>query len=358
MLIYILVVIIPLLMGSLYSKKLKANNIIVGEENKKVRWKYIFVSALPMFFLIAFRNQDLGADTGVYLSHFKEMINKPWDKIFDRSRMEHGYLIFVKLLTYVTHSPLIFQIIYSTIYLFAITSFVNELEEEHFFVLFLFGTLGTYIFMFTGVRQCLAMSICFFSFRFVKQRKIVPFALLMVLAFYFHKSSILFIAAYFIYSRKISWWNLLIYIIIMVIAVLYLDIIQQWFNDQLEYDYAIEGNTGGIIFSLVIIALTAFTVFLLYNNKSLNEQSQGLINIGLIATIFWVLRIVTRVAERPTYYFIPFLFAALAYAIRNIKKSNEKDIVKIIIFCLAIALYIYKFFTSFASLVPYMFYTI
>ena len=356
MLIYILVVLIPLLVSELYSRKVKINNLLTDKAEKKLRWKYIFLSALPMFFLVAFRNQDLGADTGVYLSHFEQMINKPWDQIFDRSRMEHGYLIFVKLITYITHSPLMFQIIYSTIYLFAIASFINELEEDHFFVLFLFGTLGTYIFMFTGVRQNLAISICLFSFRFIKKRKILPFALLMLLAFYFHKSSILFVAAYLIYSRKLSWWNLFIYIVVMFIVVFYLEVIQQWFNDQFEYDYGIEENAGGIIFSLVIISLTIFTIFLIYANKSLNKQSQGLINIGLMATLFWVLRIITRVAERPSYYFLPFLFAALAYAINHIKKGEEKNTVKLVVVVLALALYIYKFFTSFSSLVPYIFY--
>lgn len=357
MLIYILVAIFPLLIGNLYDKKVRASSSFDIGENKKVRWKYILLAAFPMFFLIAFRNQDLGADTGIYLLRFQEMINTPWNAIFDNSRMEHGYLVFVKLVTYITHSPLGFQIIYTTFYLLAITSFANELEENQFFVLFLFATFGIYIFMFTGVRQCLAISICMFSFCFVKRRKIVPFALLILLAFYFHKSAILFIAAYLIYPRKLSWWNLVIYIVLMLLAVLYLDVIQQWFNDQLEYDYGIEGNTGGLIFSLVIVSITVFTIFLIQGNKSLNKQSQGLINIGLIATLFWVLRLSTRVAERPSYYFLPFLLAALAYAINNIKNQKEKDIVKIIIIVLALALYVYKFFTSFASLVPYSFYS-
>ena len=45
-------------------------------------------------------------------------------------------------------------------------------------VLFLFATLGSYTFMFTGVRQCLAMSVCFYSYRFIKGKKIITVVLL------------------------------------------------------------------------------------------------------------------------------------------------------------------------------------
>lgn len=354
MVVYLLVAIIPLLVGILYKKNVK-NNMLLPD---KKRWKYILLAALPMFFLIAFRNQNLGADTGMYIKHFNKMLNTPWNKIFDNTRMEVGYVIFVKLITCFTSNPLIYQVICAAIYLFAVTSFANQIEEDPFFVLFLFCTLGSYMFMFTGTRQCLAISICLFSFRFIKKRKILPFALLMILAFYFHKSSILFIAAYLIYSRKLTWWNILIYIILMAVAVVYLDVIQQWFNDQLEYDYEIEGNTGGVIFTMFMLVITAFSIFIVMSNNKVNAESKGLINIGIIATIFWVLRLLTRVAERPSYYFLPFSFAALVYAINSIKKSNEKEIVKIIVIILAFALYIYRFLTNFSSFVPYSFYAL
>ena len=53
MLPYILVVVFPLLVGGLYNKRVKENNLLKEEVyNKKVRWRYILFAALPMFFLI------------------------------------------------------------------------------------------------------------------------------------------------------------------------------------------------------------------------------------------------------------------------------------------------------------------
>ena len=358
MLAYLVVVIFPLFVEGWYKKKVGGYKSLKDNEtrNKKIRWRYLFFAALPMFFLIAFRNQSIGADTNGYLENFERTINIPWDKLADSSRMEYVYLVFVKLVTYITHSPLGFQIIYTTIYLLALICFTNELEKEHFLFLFLFGTLGLYTFMFTGVRQCLAISFCMFSVKFIKKRKILPFALLMLLSFQFHKSSILFVVAYFIYSRKLNWINLLIYTVVMIFSVLYLSELQQWFNEQLDYDYGVEGQTGGIIFSMVMIMITTFTIFVVSSNKSLTKPIQGLINVGIIATILWVVRIFTRIAERPSFYFMACSFAAFAYAISTIKDKKEKDIIRVIVVTLSLALFVYRFFTSHQSFIPYAFY--
>lgn len=359
MLAYILVVIFPLFIEVWYKRRVRESDLLMDESrNKKVRWIYLFLAALPMFLLIAFRNQSIGADTGMYINHFNKMIKTSWLKLFDKANVEEGYLTFVKLITMFTDNPLIYQIICATIYLLAITSFTNQQEENHFFILFLFGTLGMYTFMFTGVRQCLAISICLFSYRFIRDRKIVPFAILMFLAFYFHKSSILFVAAYLIYLRKLSFWNALIYGAIMIFAVLYLDVIQQWFNQQLEYDYEIEAGAGGIIFTILVVAMTAFTIFVVISNKDTSKNTQGLINIGLIAMFFWIIRLFNRVAERPSYYFLICVFASFAYSIATIKKQNERDIVKMLVIVLALALFVYRLMTNQASFVPYSFFSL
>ena len=74
MFVYILVVIFPLLVERLYKKTVQAQGALQKDEarEKKNRWRYILLAALPMFFLIAFRNQSIGADTNGYLENFQK----------------------------------------------------------------------------------------------------------------------------------------------------------------------------------------------------------------------------------------------------------------------------------------------
>lgn len=360
MIIYIIVALFPLLVGMAYD--MRATVGISQEELQtkrqiRIRWWWLFIAALPMFTLIALRHFLIGADTSVYLKFFKEMVDTPWEHIFivneDGYRFEVGFVVFEKLLTHVTHNPEVYQVIYTAIYLVSIVTFANNLEKHNFAFLYIFATIGLYTFMFTGVRQCLAMCICLWSYPFIKKRKLIWFLLLLLLAFMFHKSAILFIAAYFIYNRKIGWINTIIYAIFATLAYIYIDVIQEWFNDALDYDYGIERTGNGIIFFSVMAMVTAFSLFTIVYYRKHTPEFAGMINIGIIALVMWLLRLVTRVAERPSFYFMFFSAAMLCYALDAPPEGRDKVVFRVLVYGAFMALYIYKFLTSFVTLVPY-----
>ncbi|MBR2871311.1 MAG: EpsG family protein [Clostridia bacterium] len=360
MIVYLAVAVFPLLMAQLYNltyQRGKAQGVSI-DKKQPGKWGYLFVAALPMFFLIGFRNQYIGPDTNEYIRNFQVLCDTPWNRIFDISRMEDGYMLFVKIITIFTDSPLIYQVICATIYWIAITDFSSQLDDENFLFLFLFATLGIYTFMFTGTRQNLAMCICLLSFRFIKNRKIIPFAILITIAYFFHKSSILFISAYIIYARKLNFLNVLIYVVIMVVCVMFLDFFQEWLNEQLEYEYEIEETEGGWVFSVLMVGITLYSLISLGMNGGFTKKNVGFFNVGIIATIFWILRLFTRVAERPSYYFMPFAMAALAGAVACIQNKDEKRITKMVVIVVGLLLYAYRFYTALSPYVPYKFFVL
>ena len=360
MIIYIIAAIFPLLVGYLFNTRVAigfTEEMVETKKYKRLRWRWLFLAALPLFVLIAFRGSHMGADTSVYLKFFKQVQITPWNRLLAENdatyKFEPGFVVFEKLLTYVTKSEQVYQVIYSSIYFLATVFFANQLEKCNFSFLYFFATIGTYTFMFTGVRQCLAMSICLFSYYFIKKRKLIPFLLLMLLAFSFHKSAILFIITYFIYNRKISWGNSLIYAIFGGLAFIYIDIIQEWFNDSLDYDYAIEETGNGFIMFAIIVIVTMFSFLMILYYKKQTKESVGMLNIGVITLILWFLRLATRVAERPSYYFMFFSAAMLVYALDALSETKDELLYKFIVYSSFMLLFVYKFLTSFASLVPY-----
>ena len=352
MLIYIFVAALPLLVGEVFSE-------VVKKTDKRYNLKRLgclLLAAVPMFFLIGFRNQDIGADTSNYLNHFTHIAQSPWSQIFDDTRMEYGYIVFVKIISLFTKSPLVYQVICALVYWVMISIFANQMDESSFSFLFLFSTLGSYTFMFTGTRQCLAMSICLFSYVFIRKRKIIPFLLLVVLAYFFHKSSILFLVTYFIHNRKITWYNMLIYGGVSALSVYYIENIQQFFNKALDYDYGIESTGSGGIFLILILGLTTMSYIITVMYDKLTKKFSGLFNIGVITVFFWILRIITRVAERPSFFFLFFSCALVAYALDVIPKAKERFVAKIVVFAVSLALYAYRFSANFSSYVPWQIY--
>ncbi|MBQ9861548.1 MAG: EpsG family protein [Clostridia bacterium] len=360
MLLYIFVAIVPLFVGALYDGKVErfATADMIGTKKyiRTRRW-WLMIAALPMFALIAFRGPWMGADTGVYIKFFNQMVDTPWDRIFAVNHagpeFEVGFVIFEKLMTHLTHNAQVYQVLYTSVYFIAVLNFACQLEKEGFLFLFFFATLGTYTFMFTGVRQCLAMSICLLSYNFVRKRQFVPFALMVILAYSFHNISIIFFAVYFIYPRKINAVNGLIYLIIGLIVFLSRDTWQKWFYENFDYYAQTDADGTGTIFFVVVLAITVFSVFFLVNHHKITEASQGVVNVGFITLLFWTLRLFTKAAGRPSYFFMFFTMATLVYGIDALEEGKEKTTAKALICLLCLALFVYRLNNSAAALVPY-----
>lgn len=324
------------------------------------RNKHILIAVLPIFILLAFRSGAMGADTGIYIRHFLSMINTPLERAMVNSRMELGYLIFVKILTYITKDPLVYQVICVTVMFIGLYSFLKQLKDaDAFLFLYFYCTLGLFFFMFTGTRQCLAMGICLFSYKYICQKKYIKFILCLVLAFFFHKSALLFWIIPLIYNRKVKGLNIGIYLVLAFIVGQFLEDIQDWINEQLDYSYAIESTNSGLIFLLVLLILTVFSMILIFNrdgNLNQNKYTRVLININFISVFFWIMRLQTRVAERPSYYFLFFSCAFYANALNSIEDKKQKFLYKILVCGFTMLLFIYRLSTNFKTLVPYEFF--
>jgi len=306
---------------------------------------------LPMFIIIGFRASYIGADTVVYLRHFLTVYYADLDFAIENSRMEAGYIRFVKYVGYLTKSAYTYQIIYTAIYFIGYYSFAKLLERETGFKFVYFViTLGLFYFMLTGVRQNLAISICLFSVQFLHKRKYVIVALLMCLAFTFHKSSLMFVFVILLWNKNLNKKTLILLVAGLIIVSTYLVGFQKWANEQFEYTYGIEETGNGIVFLFIVSALTAFAWYYYKNEGRYTPMVQGLFNANIFTLFMWILRQQTRIAERPSYYFLVISCALYAYMLHYYRRD---EIIVYGILTLAYLLFAYRLVTNFASIIPY-----
>lgn len=346
MLLYIFIALWPLFMLHLFEN--------VGSNSLKRKKQYLYFAAFPMFALLAFRNDSLGADTYIYAKHFVDSINMPLEIALQNTRMEFGYVTFVKYLGYLTESVQLYQITCVCIYFVCYMSFAKQLEgNDGFLFLYFVCTLGLFMFMFTGVRQCIAISICLYSYKYLKRNKYWICFILLGLAFTFHKSSFLFLFAIFIWHRNLNWKYLSIYVVLLYIVSLYLLDAQMFFNEQLDYNYEIEETGSGQVFLTFILLLSILSWIVIKKNKPISLYEKGLFNVNIITLFFWFLRLQTRIAERPSYYFLTFSCALYAYAMNNLPSCVYKKIIRFSVIVLCLMLYVYRLSTNFSSFLPY-----
>lgn len=358
MLLYGFVALFPLIVRYIYITT-HGSNAMQSEDRPKIL-RYIIISAIPMFLLIALRSNMMGNDTAAYMKFFYELKNIDFENIFNKSlrfgleRLEIGYLVFTKLTGYLTDSGLVYQIFYTLVYFVSILFFVYHEKADPFLTLFFFATLGTYMFYFTGVRQCLAMSVCLFAYYAAKNKKWIMFALLVLLACTFHKSAVIFAFIPLILNRKIKIYNFIFYIAGSFVVVNALEEINAFVNDTLGYEYALEDSNNGYISFLVMLIIFIFSLMFMSRRKRTNDRdTKILINTSVLCVGLWLLRLFTRTAERPAFYFSFFLCALLSYTLCDIPKNKNKTIWILLVCGACMLLYLYKFTNTFRHYVPY-----
>lgn len=324
------------------------------EERQRKLW--VYVAALPMFVLIAFRSGSIGPDTGVYRWMFTHIISKDWSMLTSGERVETGFLVFEKVLSMITQDELVYQVIVAIIYYVSVVEFACNFKGVEFDFLYLYGTLGLYKFMFTGERQCLAMCICLWSYKLIRERRLIGFAALMALAFTFHKSAILFAPAYYMYNKKKSSVVSLLMPLAIVVLPFFMSGLQGWVANLLGYnEYGIESTQNGIISFITILAISLYSIYMIATEPAVERTGivHPMNNISYFAVVFWVMRLITRVAERPSYYFMFFTMVVFAYCLSLFRDRNSRILITTAAYSLAFILFVYKMNTS--LYIPYSF---
>lgn len=317
--------------------------------SKKQIW--ILTCGVILFF-VGLRSYYVGNDTIGYINRFFVLRNYSYADIASFDYRDIGYFYFVKTIGLFTSSPTIFLFITSFVSLIGVFVTAHRYSEYPILVLFFFITLGNFLFVFTGIRQAIAMSICLLSLPYIEKRKVVPFVLIVLLASGIHHSAIIFLPTYFLSQRKINSNNLILTVVVTVIAYFFYDNLLQVANDIVGYSYGVEEVGNGLIFYLILLIILVHAYF---NREYWITEDKHLIamNMAIICAVLWTFRLISRTAERPSLYWlnmIPVVLTNSVCAPRWETQSKNVMLIKLAIIVLALL-----FFFRRVSGMPYSF---
>ncbi len=341
MIYYGIAAISPLVMWFLNSYITKVNQF---DDKQKVKLKNFLtvVAILPMFLLFVLRYKYIGADTIGYVRFFQneirtlsfgELLNQ------DIMRIEIGYRIYVKLISLFTENYTVFFLINGIVIFGTLLHFAKKYTENPFVFFFLFMTLGTYGFIETGLRQTLAMMVCLWSVDFLKDKKIIRFILLVLLASFFHQSAMIFLLLIPLFLIKRIDWIILTHVVMALVFFVGFGAFQELFNQWLGYNYEIEETGNGGIFLLLVLILFAFSLFMTYNKPPKVEGQSLIIQLSLLTVTFWLLRLISRTAERISYYYIFGLYVYFSQSL-SYYKDKLSNLIKVLLIAACFILFI------------------
>lgn len=269
--------------------------------------------ALKVFFvlitvLVMFRHESVGNDTGTYILYFREFTRMGWFDL-DKMDLEIGYAIFNKAVSVITKQPQMFLAIAAVTVAAMIYPTYHRLSEDTALTIVLFCIMSIFPMMFSGIRQMIAIGLGCIAYDFVREKRIVPFVVTVLLAISFHVSAFMLIFMYPLYHAKIRKKQL--YWIAPGIAVVFalnepifsfLTAILARFT---RFEAGME-STGAYTLLILFVLFTVFS-FLIPDNSSLDEETVGLRNFLLISLIIQMFAPLHTLAMRLNYYYIIFI---------------------------------------------------
>lgn len=344
-------------------------NVFVKESNK--RTKTILLCLGPVL-IQSLRSPTCGTDVwgnghGYYYG-FTRISEIPLNSILNTQiyNYEQGYVVYNKLLSFVSDNPQIYLALTSIIIFTLIGYIYGRYSENIFLSITVFVSFGLYIFSFSGLRQAIAFSITLFSFKYIVERKLIRFLVFVLLAFTIHSSAIIFLFVWGLWNIRLT--NKLAIILILITfsliplyGAIFSFIVPIFFREK----YLIYMN-GGTALNLMFVYLIIFVspIFLKTNdfricsndyNNNLKFKIENCIRwMAYFSFLFQSLGFIggdsiTRIA----FYFSVFLplYIPLVY-----KRSKMRLLFDCLVCFLCIVFFYYDSCKELYGIVPYKFF--
>ena len=339
---YVLLIACPIILHHTTMKSFYGTKIdIFSKNNDKVM--RLFWGVLVI--LLAFRHESVGIDLKNYHTTFSFIARSNWNKALWRSP-EVAYNALNKVISLFTKD---FR------WVIAVTALLSAIFIARVFIrhsvdaslsIALFINMSTFVLLFSGLRQSIAISLGFLAFELVRGRKLLYFLLVAFCAMLFHTSAFMLLFMYPLYHARITKKSLVVVIPAMMFVFV--------FNRQIfgalgsilsrftEYDATVS-STGAYTMLILFVVFMIFA-YVIPEESKLDDDTIGLRNFLLLSVGLQMFAPLHTLAMRMNYYYIAFIPLLLPKIIQY--RSKMWNQIAIIARYVLIAFFVSYFFIT------------
>lgn len=267
---------------------------------------FFFFSFLT--FLIMFRHESVGNDTHNYSNLFVKFSNMSWSEL-SRETIEVGFSFYTKFISFFSDEPQFFLAISAIAVTLMIYPSYKRLCVDTSLTIVIFCLMSTFVMMFSGIRQMMAIGIGFIAYEFTRNKKFIPFIIAVFIALTFHTSAFMLFFMYPIYHAKITKKWLVVFAPIFLVILLYNDKIFMVLSLIIERYTRFNGDiisTGAYTMIFLFVALAIFS-YLIPDETKIDKETIGLRNFLLFSLVIQFFAPLHNLAMRMNYYYIIFI---------------------------------------------------
>lgn len=366
----------------------------IASKYRNKRLEYTFFSILALLFpciLAAVRDASIGTDVGVYgnITFYRSLQMDFTDYIASRGG-EYLYLVIVYLCS---HSFGTLQFQYFVFQAMTIVPIYCTLQRKKNNRYAWVGMLVYYLMLFPYslnlMRQCIAIALLFWGFKYIQERKLFKYVALVIIATMFHTTALVALVVYPIYilmstsneeiknwswykkhsnsiivkignkyGKIMSWLIILLSIVLLTQFSKLITLLYQYSSEDYShfYNQIINSSRLPIIREYVILVIPIFTMYFINRNyfERNDREIRALFTLSAMGVILYQAAKISAETYRMSLYFCIFL-PLFVMRMLSYKKDARNRMVWITIIVLCLSMFWYKFFVieKWCQIYPY-----
>ena len=290
---------------------------------------FIVMAAIPT--LVAGLRYRVGSDYGAYYSRGLKYANEFWSSLLQLD--EPGYRAIAYLTQRLGCQTGALAMFLASLITLGLGYWVVYRNSPQLFlpsVLFLF--LGNYwIGSFNAVRQCLAATVVFCGYPFLRDKKLWHYAAMVFVAFLFHRSAILMIAPYFFVHREVTWRHVIWVLVGSIVVLNAYGLLFQVAEEVFDKEYLLTPDSYHFrsvnrLRVLSNVAPAAFFLWLHFGQQSKYAFSNLALNILTLNVVVSIVGMNSPLISRYSMYVHPFMAMTLPELCGKLPRSSRKPV--------------------------------
>lgn len=299
-------------------------------------------------------------DLPAYSSGYSQISQLPFSQVavselHSVKMPEVGFRLFMKIVSFISDRFDFFLLVYGLIWILGFRTVIKR-YSPFVIVSILFLFLDVYLQSIFVLRQHLAFLIVLFSYKYIIEKKPVPYLISMAIAFSFHQSAIVAIPLYFFYHIRNRKTLFMAFVVTALVGYFYFSVVLRHMGDEVLVGMSsyIDSDKLTNFTSFILVSLHLF-FFIFFLRK--NIFNEGINKVLFVSLVFGLLLSLLGVGYNPTgrllLYMTGVSFIEIPVVMSYIKSGLLKNLYMLTF--LGISFYIGFFGSQMASIADFSF---
>lgn len=265
--------------------------------NRKHRGMNAILIFVVGAFINGFRSLSFGIDNEAYARYFEShsylTLAESWERVITQEGKDPFYYFLGNVFSKMGFSDRGWFVFIAIVYMGGFCYVMYKYSKNYFTSVLFLLSQSYFYFSMSGLRQTLAMGVCFFAFDFACRKKLVPFILCVLLATQFHSSALIFLIIYPIKNLRFTgkqWGVIAIALGVAVFAPGTInELVEQlaWDDNFTNYASVTTGlSIAGFVIQAIVLAFCFFFQRVDLKNEEKRRPWLNVLTLGLIFQAF------------------------------------------------------------------------